>query len=349
MIVSFWTGAGLLRKLLAASVALSSAVQGAAQSRSASSEAIVVERLIIDAWITRPDGAPVENVAPDDLDVRIGGRPARVEAVEFHEINPEGENESGPASDEAVAEAGRLFVYYFQTDFQRARVIGQMRMIDAARELVDNLTPADYVAVVSFDSHLKLHLDFSRDREAIMRAIAGTLRIGETPVHVENGEGPSLIAGISRDSARRAARPETSLLLIARALLDVEGHKDLVFFGWGLGRYGAGGVVMDHDWAPARQVMEDARTTMFVLDTSDADYHSLEVGLTEAAAATGGYYQRTNRFAQQAVQRLQRTLAGRYEIIVVIEDMPRGVHPVTVRLRDRRAGEVWTRRTYTLR
>lgn len=349
MIVSFWTRVGALRNPLAAFSISLLALPLAAQSNSVSRESITVERLIIDAWITLPDGSPVIGLGPEDLHVRVGSKPARVEAVELHRSAGTTPRSGGGENLTAPGETTpRLFVYYFQTDFQRARVIGQMRMMKAAREMVGDLAPDDLVAVVSFDSHLKLHQDFTRDRDAILGAISRTLEIGDTPEHVESRDGPSLVAGISRGSARAAARPEKSLLLIARALLGIEGHKTLVFFGWGLGRFGAGGVVMDRDWAPARRIMEDARTTMFVLDTSDADFHSLEVGLQEAAAATGGYYQRTNRFGQQAINRLQRTLSGRYEIVVVIEGMPRGEHPVEVRLRDGIRGEVWTRRTYTL-
>jgi len=55
---------------------------------------------------------------------------------------------------------------------------------------------------------------------------------------------------------------------------------------------------------------------VFVLDVSQADYHSLEVGLQNVAAHTGGTYSRTLHFASQAISRLARTLGGYYLVTI---------------------------------
>ena len=69
---------------------------------------------------------------------------------------------------------------------------------------------------------------------------------------------------------------------------------------------------MTSEYGPAVEALEAARTSVFVLDVTDADYHSLEVGLQSVAAATGGAYYRTRLFADQAIRRLGATLSGHY-------------------------------------
>lgn len=317
-----------------------------AQER-AGSASITVERLIIDAWITDYAGNPLEDLRPQELRVRIGGLPAEVEAVDFYRADQLRESVAGEEEGRSPPAPGRLFVYFFQTDFARARARGQIRMMDHARGMLESLAPEDRVAVVSYDSHLKLLQDFTRDSDLLEAAINRSIRIGPTPEHHEQ-EPPSLAAVITRERARRAAKPEQALIEIARALEEIDGPKVLVWFGWGLGRYGMGGVAHEPEWARARFLLERSRTSMFVLDTTDADYHSLEVALRDAAEKTGGLYQQTFRLADQAVSRFERTVSGRYEISAVVEDLARGIYPVTVELVGRR-GRVLTRSTYELR
>ncbi|HEY6322736.1 MAG TPA: hypothetical protein VJA16_14365, partial [Thermoanaerobaculia bacterium] len=67
---------------------------------------------------------------------------------------------------------GRLVVFFVQADNNApSRVRGHLRTLPFTRELLAALQPADRVAVMSFDSHLKLWLDFTRDREPVPAAI----------------------------------------------------------------------------------------------------------------------------------------------------------------------------------
>jgi len=115
----------------------------------------------------------------------------------------------------------------------------------------------------------------------------------------------------------------------------------MIYLGWGLGRFGAGGVRMTPDYAPAVRALEAARTTVFVLDVTDAGFHSLEVGLEKVAKQTGGTYDKTNQFTQQATRRLARTISGYY---VLTLDGGRMEHArVRVELREKK-GRVLSKR-----
>src|SRR5437868_12418496 len=77
---------------------------------------------------------------------------------------------------------GRLLIFFFQTDqFVEARLHGLMRMALQARQMLDTLLPTDRVAVLAFDSHLKLRQDFTADHAKLERAIRKAILTGPPP------------------------------------------------------------------------------------------------------------------------------------------------------------------------
>jgi VWFA-related protein len=306
---------------------------------------VTVERIIIDAHVIDSRGYPIEDLRPSDFRVLIDGKPAEVEAVEWipadRGVSPAEIEEQEPGS---APRAGRLLVFFFQTDFQRARVIGQIRMIAHAIEFLETLLPNDRVAVVQFDSHLKVRQDFTADREKLRKAITKSLLINEVPPP-ERVAVPSLQSRLNFQEAKRAATPEKALFLLGNALNPIPGPKSMIMFGWGFGTYTAFGVHMGRDYALARRALEQARTSVFSLDISNADYHSLEVGLKTVSEDTGGFYVKTHLFPKFAMDKLQRTLSGHYELVVKKQTATRGLHTIDVSL-VRRRGEVLTRTTY---
>ena len=142
-----------------------------------------------------------------------------------------------------------------------------------------------------------------------------------------------------------ACTPETALRLIAEALGEVPGSKTLVFFGHGMGQLSGPGVSFHGDYDLARRALLEASVTVFTLDVTDADHHTLEVGLQQVAAETGGFYARAHNFSGQAVSRLEEALAGHYVLEVVHPSGPSGRHELEVDLVNR-SGRVLARKTY---
>lgn len=315
---------------------------------------VVVERLLIDVTVTDSYGVPVADLRPSNFAVTLGGVAAEIEAVEFVDLTdpefvdrdpiPQAAGRGGP---EPSRPAGRLFVFLFQTDFQRAnsRVRGHLAALDHARSVLDRLEPQDRVAVAQFDSHLKVRLDFTADREEILDAIERSIRIEPVgrPARVPL---PSLMSRLDEKEMKAAASPERALTLLGNALRVIPGAKTLVVFGWGLGRYNPrAGVSMTRDYVPAKRALEASRTTVYTLDFSQADYHSLEEGLKIVAKDTGGFYARLWHHPQQAVEKLTNAVSARYELVVKrpagvaagrvpVEVTLRGVRGATVRSRD---------------
>jgi len=332
-------------------------VAAAASAAGQLQEKITVERILIDARVTNDSGDPITGLKPEDFRVKIDGKLAKVESADWipetavardlaNLDEPQGEVNT---STDQPAPRGRLLVFLFQTDFVRepSRMIGQMQVLSQREKWLDWLEDEDRVAVFSFDSHLKFHLDFTNDKQRIQTAMEQALFTDE-PLPPRMVPMPSLGKRIDREETRKAATPEAALIILGNALRSIPGPKSLILFGYGLGRYVHGfGVLMDPKYGSARYVLERARVSVFSIDFTQADAHSLAAGMSKAAEDTGGFYASTFHFPTVAIERLQRTLSGHYELEVrKPETKVHGYHEIEVDVPSHRSANVMARTSY---
>ena len=327
---------------LLALAARAAAGQEPADRRGAVQEQAVVERVILDAHVTGPDGNPIPNLGTADFLVTVDGKPVVLESVDWI---PAGTPEVDAAAVAALAPAegasaqediapGRLIVFFFQTEHEVSRLTGLLRMGLQARRFLATLQPTDRIAVVSFDSKLKLRQDFTDDRAKIDAAINAAIRRGEPPPPDPDSH-PALAKHLDPAAARRCATPERALEVLARALVPIAGGKTLLYFGWGLGTVGGltgPNASEQQAWTDALHRMSEARTTIFTLDVTDADYHSLEGSIQQIAELTGGTYQKTHIHPDLAMDLVGRAISGRYVLVLVKPPGPRGEHSVEIAL-----------------
>jgi len=269
---------------------------------------------VVDTW-----GRPILGLKPEDFRVRIGKKDIPVVALDWIAAGvpepaaaaPPAEENSLAATIEPMPAPGRLVVIFVQADLNPTRISGQLRLRPFTRELLATLQPQDRVAVVSFDSHLKLWQDFAQDLDATHAAIDRAMLYSEAPELAAGGD-VSLARHFDFAAARKASSPERALELTAQALAPLTGEKTVIYLGWGLGRFDSNGVTMTPDYAPAVKALGAAHASVFVLDVTSADYHSLEVGLENVAEATGGLYLKTFRLPHLATKTLARTISGYY-------------------------------------
>jgi VWFA-related protein len=310
-------------------------------------EKVDVESVVVEARVVDGAGRPILGLTPRDFRLRVDGRVVELQSATWV-------SEDTPPDREAVAAAiqsgapslprGRLIVFFFQKDLEPSRVAGFLQMLRRSRKLLDGLGEHDRVAVVSFDTHLKLWTDFTADRVRLRRVLDRSILFERPAYNVEAA--PSLFDNLDPAAGRRAATPESALLLLGEALKALPGSKSLVLFGWGMGRWTPGiGVYLDADYGPARRALIDGRVTVFALDVTNADYHTLEVGLQQVADDTGGFYARTHLFPGQALDRLEQALAGHYVLTFARPVLPRGEHGLHISLVGRK-GTVMAPRLY---
>ncbi|HEX2062457.1 MAG TPA: hypothetical protein VHK90_17085, partial [Thermoanaerobaculia bacterium] len=255
---------------------------------------------------------------------------------------PAGETDTDdPRPAETLApEQPRTFILYMQTDFGRnsVRVLGQMKGNYIVDQIIDMFEPEARVAVLSHDSQLKLRSDFTRDRELTRKAVYRSIRIerrAPPPLNAST-EDVSLAALLDPEEMRRADRAEGGLLLIAKALRQIEGPKMIILAGWGLGELTGPWVTMPPEWREAIGILLEQRTPVITLGTGMGG--QLTTGLVATAGTTGGFYAGTQDFAAQAVVRVAGAIAGQYEIALRTEELlPSGQLPLTVKVNRRGA------------
>jgi hypothetical protein len=295
----------------------------------------------VDTW-----GKPILGLTAKDFRARVGKTEIPVVAADWYGT---GETGAAPpaaaapaapetavgAEAEAAARPGRLVLVFVQADLHPSRISGQMRLRPFTQELLASLPPRDLVAVVSYDSHLKLRQDFTQDREATHAAIDEGMLFGEAPTEFDSGE-VSLARHFDFAAAKEAASPERGLELTAEALSKVRGEKLLIFLGWGLGRVSGDGVHMTPAFYRAVRALGAAKAPVFVLDTTSADGHSLEAGLQNVADATGGMYLSTFRLPNLATDVLAKAISGYYILTLDPSGLSGVSGRVTIEVRGKR-------------
>lgn len=306
----------------------------------------------VDTW-----GRPILDLGPNDFRALVGGEevpvlavdwvtssePAEAPALTSETAETAGEPEAVLAPEVAAAREGKLVVFFVQADLEKSRISGHMRLRPHLHQMLGTLAPEDLAAVVSYDSHLKLRLDFTRDLDAVRAALDRSMIFGEEP-EVVVSEPVSLARRFDAAAGRRAASPERALEVTAKAVKSLPGEKTMIYVGWGLGRFGGGGVKMTPAFAPAMRALKAARMAVFVLDVTSADSHDLGAGLQIAAETTGGLYLSTFRLPSLATEILSRTISGHYVLTLDSDRLPEGaMGALRIELRDRHRGSVLAR------
>lgn len=308
-------------------------------------ERIEVSRVLVDLRVIDGRGEAVGGLGPGDLEVLLDGRPAEIEAVEWHgtatldgDPPPEpahgtsapspAEPASGgvPGRARAPSPAAELVVIFIQSaDFIfQFKAIGHQRLLPGLEEMIEGLAPGQRAAVVRHGGSLRIESDFTGDPARIKAAVRRAL-FGGAPPAADDRRGPSLAAGLDPERARRAGAPEEALAATADALAPLPGSKAIVFVGWGL-------TGNSRDWQRLRESLAAARAPVFVLDVTSADSHFLELELRHLANVTGGTYASTYYFPEAAVHRLESVLESRYTLVLRAPRLPPGLHPLRVRL-----------------
>jgi VWFA-related protein len=322
-------------RLLVAAILLLTGISARAAGQDAPryTERVEVARILLDVRAYDPRGRPLLGLEPANFEVKIDGRIARVESVE-HITGDAVVNPSATTTALQHAADGRLVVFLFQKSLERTRIPGLMAMLRELRERVATFGRHDRVAVLRFDSNLDLLLDFTKDRGLVLKAFEHDVLFGAAAERGESQE-PSMRAAMDRERASPSTSIEEALLRIGEALEQMPGPKSVVLVGHGFGSLNRTGVLLDTDYDEAREVLQRARASVFCLDVTNADYHSLEAGLMTVAEDTGGLYERTHVFSQLALGRVLAALEGQYVLFVEGPVLKPGSHRLSIRLRGR--------------
>jgi VWFA-related protein len=323
----------------------------------------VVVRVVDDA------GKPVLGLKPEDF--RVVARRKEIPVVAVDWVGPEHQPPGPPGEREVPAQAlgdpdaadpyvimippaaapvppevvpaGKTVIFFVQGDLHPSRARGQLKMRPHTADLLKTFGSEDRMAVVSFDSHLKLRQDFTRDRQAVHKAIDRAMLFGG-PALTKPSRDPAMIAAyLDFDRARDVASPEAALLVLGETLRKLPGDKVMVYLGHGFGRFAFGRLRMRAEYLPAVEALQAAQVTVFSMDVTQADYHTLEAGMQLVAAATGGSYYRTYQFPGLMTEQLAATLSGHYVLTLDPSALPEDGGTVRIGLQPGKKGTVMAR------
>lgn len=219
------------------------------------------EQVLLDVLVTSPKGEPIAGLGPGDFTVQEDGKPVEVTGVTFH--------------------TERHFLLLFEIPKGKSKTPGQH--LEAAQRtrkwLQQGLRPDDWVAVMSHKGKLELHQGFTRDREALSRAVGAVMAGGKT------GDLPASPAGspslqLPRDLEKRTRTLSESLGVLGEAVREIPGRKNLVLFTGGLDKGSMSNAV---------QALNNARVSVYPVDLADSDSAGRQP-LRALAEATGGRF-----------------------------------------------------------
>jgi VWFA-related protein len=231
---------------------------GASTAQEPSSPA---REVLLDVLVTSPKGEPIAGLGPEDFTVQEDGKPVEVTGVTFH--------------------TERHFLLLFEIPKGKPKTSGQH--LEAAQRtrkwLQQELRPDDWVAVMSHRGRLELHQDFTRDREALSRAV------GEAMAGEKKGDLPASPAGspslkVPRDLGARTRTISESLGVLGEAVRSIPARKSLVLFTDGLDKGSTNDAV---------QALNSAHVSVYPVDLADSDSAGRQP-LRALAEATGGRF-----------------------------------------------------------
>ncbi len=142
----------------------------------------------IDTTVTDKDGKPIKGLKSENFQVYEDDKAQKVDAVDYFDveaIETAKKDEStptvvslqqanNPETLRPIVREHRMMILYF--DMSSLQPEDLIRATDAAKKFVhDQMSPADLVGIVSFGSTLRVNVDFTNNRDDLLKAIASLI------------------------------------------------------------------------------------------------------------------------------------------------------------------------------
>ncbi|MFN7940000.1 MAG: VWA domain-containing protein [Thermoanaerobaculia bacterium] len=246
-------------------------------------ERVEVTEVLLDVLVTDRDGNVILGLKPGDFKISEDGRPVEVTGARFYSNRRflESASASKVGVDPSEVPQDRYFIVFLDDQRQASFDVPELmpRQLaagrDAARWARTGLEPGDWLAVASFDTKLRLHQDFTRDREAAAAAIERAARGAEPPAawpsRTSGETAPSLAAHLpptARELRDQTPKIYDALAVLADASAAIEGRKNLMLFTIGFGRTNDFGLFVPDErfYRPMMERLNAANVAVYPID-----------------------------------------------------------------------------------
>ncbi len=235
----------VLSLALATTLAVATAAAGQTENTSPTFEGLVeVSEVLIDVLATGQDGQLVAGLGKSDFIVEEDGRPVDLKSVSYYSTRYDDEG-----AEEGEVPSSRYLVLFFhdtvlQGKFEPRAIRQQFSAARKSQDWVETeLRGSDWVAVVSYDYRLKVHQDFTQDRDSILFAIEQAIsrkNIDKNPSRLRPPSGgvPSLLRYMpeGKELSRGTRNIYGALHVLAESTGYIVGRKNLLLFTSGFGQ-----------------------------------------------------------------------------------------------------------------
>ena len=263
------------------------------------SDRIDVKEVLLDVLVTDRGGNVIVGLDEKDFIVEEEGVVVKVTGSTFYSNRRLVESSQAAAALGAAPNAvpeDRYFIFFLHD--QRITLPRlTAKYLDLARRTENwirtELLPNDWVAVVRYDFKLKIHSDFTRDNERLVKAVNDAAR-GKNPPDIwpsrmeENeSDGPSLLAHLAtgKELRRQTTRIYSGLEVLADAVGDIVGRKNLLFFSAGFGdNTGLGTILPDvRYYDNTMQALNDSNVAVYSISVlTGIDFAGLGISNTNS-------------------------------------------------------------------
>ena len=253
------------------------------------------------------DGQVAEGLGIDDFVVKEDGEPVELTSVSYYTTRYGTSSDQEPGVGEVPS--SRYFVLFFHDQtrfglFNNRLMRQQLRAVRDARKWVEEaMEGSDWVAVVAYDVELRVHQDFTQDRDALLAALK-RVATGKKPDTFRPGRREALDRGrelgilsrlpVGRDLEPSATNVYEGIQRVAEATGFLVGRKIMMLYTIGFGIEKAGGrtSVPDPRYYPELEpVLNDHNVAVYPIDMTPAGMSPpQEDFLQKLADDTGGRY-----------------------------------------------------------
>lgn len=283
-----------------------------------------VAEVLLDVLVTDGSGNVVMGLDEDDFVVEEDGQPVAIQSIAFYSnrffLGGLGDSDEPPGVSRSERPEERYFVLFFYRPPLHAAGVDRrhfLRLSEAGRRCfewtVRELLPNDYVAVVAYGTRLEVYHEFTRDRrrlsDAIHRAALGRSPEEKWTSRTESPHPKVNLAALPEGEELRKQTEESvqdALRVLAEALGEIQGRKNLIVFGADLPRE------RSQEWMesypPMVQALNDHNVATYTIGVADG----LQRSLLRLAEDTGGEY--SYRFSSfiDPLRRIARENSGYY-------------------------------------
>ena len=277
---------------------------------------VEVSEVFLDVLALDADGRPVHGLTKDEFIVEEDGRPVELTSLSYYSTRYDAGTPISPSvgekpvtEDGADVPSSRYFILFFHDQtrfglFSNGLMRQQIRAVRGAKQWVEQaMTGSDWVAVVAYDVELRIHQDFTQDRDALLRSL-DRVATGKKPDGFRPGRREALGRGrelgilsrlpVGRELHTQADNVYSSIQRVAEATGFLVGRKIMLLYTIGFGVEKAGGRSSAPDpryYPELEPVLNDHNVAVYPIDMTPAGSPPpQEDFLQKLADDTGGRY-----------------------------------------------------------